>query len=498
LSRFTLSVAQFTLLGNWLIYGNFKQKYKDLINNKPALVLTSLFFLHILGLFYTSDLDYAFKDLRIKLPLLALPVILATSKPIENKKFDILILFYLAAVLIASFIGFGIFLSKSVNDIRNISPFISHIRLSLNICLAIFLAVYFAFTKYRKNLILKVTMIIATIWLLAFLFISESGTGIYILSLTLLSLAFYYIIKNKKIYQKIVVISLLIIIPISLFIYLNYTIKSYLTPHKNDLNNLERLSAQGNHYYQDKVNYPVENGSYVGLYVVESELKEEWNKRSDFDYEGKDIKGQLLKSTLIRYLNSKDLRKDAEGVNQLDEKDIKNIEQGIANYYYTKKFTINSRIYKILWEYQMAKMGQNPGGHSIIQRFEYWKVSLAIIKDNFWFGVGTGDIDNAYMQQYEKMNSILAPEYRHRAHNQFLAFFVTFGIFGLLWFLFTLLYPPIKLKAFSDYRYFVFFVIITLSMLVEDTLETQMGVTLFAFMNSFLLFTSKNKQLTTK
>ncbi len=71
------------------------------------------------------------------------------------------------------------------------------------------------------------------------------------------------------------------------------------------------------------------------------------------DYDGKDEKGQELKMTLIRYLNSKGLRKDAEGMDQLDEKDIRNVEQGIANQYYAKKFNLNSRIYKFLWEYQV-------------------------------------------------------------------------------------------------------------------------------------------------
>ncbi len=43
-------------------------------------------------------------------------------------------------------------------------------------------------------------------------------------------------------------------------------------------------------------------------------------------------------------------------------------------------------------------------------------------------------------------------------------------------------------------RYYVFYVILILSMLFEDTLETQMGLTLFAFFNSFLLFVYKDEE----
>ncbi|MEZ5082341.1 MAG: hypothetical protein R2750_02635 [Bacteroidales bacterium] len=66
-----------------------------------------------------------------------------------------------------------------------------------------------------------------------------------------------------------------------------------------------------------------------------------------------------------------------------------------------------------------------------------------------------------------------------------MAIFVSFGSVGLIWFIFTIIYPGIKLNKFNTYHYLVFWIIITLSMMVEDTLETQMGVTLYAFFNAF-------------
>ena len=75
-----------------------------------------------------------------------------------------------------------------------------------------------------------------------------------------------------------------------------------------------------------------------------------------------------------------------------------------------------------------------------------------------------------------------------RSHNQYLAITVAFGIVGLLWYLFSLLYP-LSVKDNRNYLYLVFLFILLFSMLTEDTLETQIGVTLFAFFNSFLVFT---------
>jgi hypothetical protein len=400
-------------------------------------------------------------------------------------------LFYIGAALSATFIGFGILLFKDISDIRDISPFISHIRLSLNICLAIFFSGYFIFGKYQNQIKYQLALALIMLWLMGFLVISESGTGMYVMLFTLFILVFFGLAKIRNLNQRRLILILVLVIPLILTSYLYYTIKSYLIPDRNDLKNLELYSARGNPYSHDTIGYPVENGSYIGLYICERELRESWNERSTFNYDGTDEKGHKLKATLVRYLNSKKLRKDTEGIERLDDSDIRNIEKGFANVHFTRKVSLNSRIYKVLWEYQSIQRGASPQGKSLAQRFEFWRAATGIIKENFWTGVGTGDMDEAFRNQYEKMKTKLEPEFRFRSHNQFLAIFTAFGVFGFLWFVFTLFYPAFKLKAFNDYNYFVFFTVIILSMFIEDTLESQMGVTLYAFFNAFLLFGRK-------
>ena len=65
---------------------------------------------------------------------------------------------------------------------------------------------------------------------------------------------------------------------------------------------------------------------------------------------------------------------------------------------------------------------------------------------------------------------------------------VGFGLVGLLLFVVILLYPYCSKKDYRSYLYTVFLVIALLSMLPEDTIETQAGVTWFAFFNSLLIF----------
>jgi len=186
-------------------------------------------------------------------------------------------------------------------------------------------------------------------------------------------------------------------------------------------------------------------------------------------------------------------RKDAAGVNKLTAEQVSLVESGEASIVYSRKSGLYVRIYKIIWEFKRYQNTSNPSGHSAMQRIEYWKTSAGIIKDHWLTGVGTGDMNVAFHQQYKKMDSPLYDKFRWRSHNQFLSMLVGFGIIGLAWFLFSLLYPPLKLKRMNDYFYLTFFIVIMLSMITEDTIESQTGVTIFAFLSSLFLFAKKEK-----
>jgi O-antigen ligase len=157
-------------------------------------------------------------------------------------------------------------------------------------------------------------------------------------------------------------------------------------------------------------------------------------------------------------------------------------------------FTPAARIQKIVWEFNVYLKGGNPGGHSVIQRLEFWKAAIGIIRENPALGVGTGDVKNAFAVQYDKMNSPLAKEFRLRSHNQFLAITVALGLTGLIVFLVSLFFPLLAERKYRDYLYLMFFIIAFLSMLSEDTLENQSGVMFYAFFNSLLLFLYKEKK----
>jgi len=260
---------------------------------------------------------------------------------------------------------------------------------------------------------------------------------------------------------------------------------------KINFSDLESHTPAGNPYFHDINSKLVENGNYVWINVCEAELREEWNKMSDLDYDGKDSAGQNLRFTLIRYLTSKGYSKDAWGMGQLNPDDIKAVENGIANHIFLNKFSLYPRVYQIIWELDNYKRGSNPSGHSVALRLEYLKGCVYIIRQNIIFGVGTGDVQHEFDNYYKLSSNPLDEKSQRRAHNQLLTFIITFGVVGFFLFVYALFMPVFIEKRWGDYLFLCFGIIGFMSFLSEDTLETTTGVTFFMFFYSLLLFGRK-------
>jgi len=488
-SNFLMSISEIILLFSWLFGGDLSEKIRLFTKNRTAVVISSVFVLHLIGLTYTSDFGYGMEDVRKKLPLLLLPLIFSSSTPLRKEIFEKVLSLFAFSVITASLVCFYVLLGfthRQVLQPQEASIFISHIRFGLLISTAIFILGYYLFVK--KTLILKIAIPLLIVWLILFLIMMESATGLICTTIVSVFLITRLFFSTRKAVLKLSLLSVIIL-------GLAFAVKTFssLTTEMNnrptiDKRKLPMLTKNRNPYLQDTINHETENGNYLWLDVCEKELSEEWNKKSKLEYSGKDLRGNELKYTLIRFLASKGSTKDAEGVDALSEKEVQAIEKGIPNVNFMGMFNPTARIQKIIWEFNTYTKGGNPSGHSVVQRLEFWKTAVSIIKENLLFGVGTGDVEKAFDAQYEKMNSPLTKGWRLRSHNQFLAIGTAFGIIGLLWFLFTLFYPIVAEKKFKDYFYMTFFIIAFLSMFTEDTLETQAGVTFFAFFNSFYLF----------
>lgn len=491
-SKFLMSISQFILFFSWLFDGNLSEKLKRFMKNKTALLVSSVFILHLIGLTYTTDFEYGLEDVRKKIPILLLPLLFSTSAPLTKQQLQYILFVFVLSVISATVICFYVLLDysgKTIVQPQHASIFISHIRFALLICLTIFILGYF-FTQ-QIPLFIKILIPLIITWLIVFLFMLESATGIICTIVVALILVIRFILTMKNIPLKIFLSAIFMLVCIVAGKILITLISKDTHIGRVDKKNLPIYTKRGNIYTHDTTNFETENGNYIWHNICEKELEEEWNKKSSLNYHSKDLKGNDLKYTLIRFLTSKGLNKDAEGVNALSKEEVNAIEKGTANVNYMGILNPMERVRKILWELDLYLKGGNPSGHSVVQRIEFWKAALGIIKENFLFGVGTGDVLKAFDEEYEKINSPLTKEYRLRSHNQFLAIGTAFGIVGIIWFLFSLFYPLLHEKKFNDYFYITFFTIAFLSMLAEDTLETQAGVTFFSFFNSLFLFLYK-------
>lgn len=489
---FLMSLGSIMLTVVWVLEGNFLEKWNAFRVDRRIQWMVAFYLIHVIGLLYTSNFEYGFKDLRVKLPLLLFPLILGTIRFRDKKWLDRLFLIFIISVLISAFYSFLIYKNiiviegRNVNDARTISRFISHIRLSMNVCMVILL-LFFYFKDYSNKKI-TVLKILISFGLLYFLYIMESATGVMILFSCIIVGCIYYAILSKTILLRTISVSLLAIIIISTGFLFYFIITNYYQPRDLDISNLDKRTKYGEVYNHDTTNLQLENGHYLWLYIAPVELEESWNERSEYLYNQLDKKGQPVKWTLIRYMTSKGLRKDKEGVYSLTKKDIAEIENGVASIDANSSSGLSKRIKMIMYEFDSYFRGITPNGNSVTQRFEYWRIGWNLFKDNLLIGVGTGDVNDDYRKQYRKDKSELVYKYRDRAHNQFLTILISFGIFGFILFIGSLLIPFFHLSMIQNILYLFFFTLILVSFAGEDTLETQAGVTFFAFFNCLLVF----------
>lgn len=493
-SKVLMSISQFVLIGNWLWEGDLRNKLKMFRHNKAALILSSLPLLYIFGIAWSTDINYAFNDIRIKLPLIILPLIFASSTPIDEKRFFSLMNIFATAVIAASFVSvaayFG-FTKKNVNDLRDISIFMSHIRFSLLICIAILFLFYSAINYSTKNFI-KNIQFAAVLWLIVFLFFLESMTGLVALSVAVLVIFLFYSFRQNSITLKTFYLGIVLIIPVLFLSFLVNEIKDFFKVNTMDFSKLEEFSKMGEKYLHDTLKKNLENGNYVWIYYAPEELEQAWNKRSEIKFLEKDKRGQNISFTLMRFLTSKNFRKDDEGVQDLTDEEVKAIENGDANVIYLNR-GFRTRINQIIWEINNYMEGENPQGNSITQRLEFWKAAWKGITNNPVLGAGTGELQKEMNFQFSKIKTLLEPKYWLKPHNQFITISVTFGFLGFSWFLIFLFAPGIIQRLWGDFFYTTFFVIALLSMLTEDTLDTQAGISFFTFFSCLFLFRKKNE-----
>ena len=493
LSMFVTNAAILLIVANWFVECGYAAKWERIKENKGILVFCAIFLVHLLWLVNTSNFDYAASDLRIKLPLLALPIAIGTSEAISMKKLNTLLLVFVSGVFVASVAGFCAKFFDDGTNYRSLSLFVSHIRLSLMICLSIFVLGYFIARKiFFTGWKVLIALLVAA-FLLFFMVVLQALTGFVCLFVTLVVVLVALAVRTRQRRTRVLSIVSALAVVVMVGGFIAYVVHDFYRPTAE--NRQLETTALGNPYDKVVDNGMIENGNVVNMNICRKELEGCWPQLSSIPLDSLDNRGQHIYATLIRYMTSRGLPKDAEGLLHLSDDDIANIENGETNYRFARHGGILNRMYVIMWELDVYSKTGESNGHSFTQRIEYMKYGVKLAKRNLLTGTGIGDVNDEYMAIYEEENSSLNPEWRNRAHNQFLTFLVAFGIFGFLICLFAWFYPAFSKwnSNGSIYYFMVFFIIATVSMFSDDTLETSTGAVFVSFFYALLRWATTTK-----
>jgi len=480
------------LATNWLVEGRFREKWNRIKSNRALQLFLLIFALELVGLLWSDDLSYGLKVTKIKLPLLAFPLIIATSDSLDMTRVKrILLLFSLAvfAASMASILKLVNWLPGEVKSYRDLSLFIDHIRFSLMIVLALLISVYFLVIKWKSiSSLERVYHMVILIWFTVFLVLLKSLSGIVVAGLLTFLLLVRVLFEIRDPVLRITAMVPVIMIPLVSILYFNHAVKKYYTIDELVVKDLDQYTAEGHPYVHHPENREIENGHYVWINVCDEELEREWNRVSRIDYHERASNGGSIKATLIRFLTSKGLPKDASGVRQLSEKEIRAIENGTANYIFMNHFRLYPRIYEVIWEFDRYKLNHDPNQKSVVQRYLYLQASWAIAREHLLYGVGNGDVLQEFKKYYVSIDSPLVEKQRRGGHNQYLTELIAFGVGGLLIFLAALVAPLFLARKQRSFMATGFLILLMISMLSGGTLDCAAGAAFGGLFYSLFLF----------
>jgi len=480
------SVPQLVLAGNWLLETDFRRKWNRLKNNRLFWSLASLFLVHLFGMLYTSNSGDGLNDIRTKLPLLFLPLFLLTSEPLSAREVKVLLYCFIAGcVANTAWCLVYSFVLHQHQQVRNASRFMSHIRLGLYLNMAIACCVYFFMGS--PHLPKKTIFAILSAYFTLVLFVLGLASGLADFFI-LLVLGLMFLLIRQPFKYKIVALLISGVLIFFTGSYVHRIWAEQLTVRPGAQNIPQRYTFSGAPYIHFDSTGQKENGNYVLMNIQLQELQHAWNSEFRNDTFSYSPSRNLARfEVLVRYMASMGLNKDSAGYSRLTTKDKMNILNWVTNYRQPGWSFLRRRTYELVNEYDEFTHGRNVNGHSLSMRFQFWRAAMYVVNRHPLLGVGTGDVQDELNMAYRAIDSPLEVEWHKRPHNQFLTITVALGIVGLMVFIFSLLYPVLMLYRTIHVLYWPFILLALVSFLLEDTLETQAGLTFFVFFNTVFL-----------
>jgi len=209
----------------WVISGDYKKLPEKLRKHKITWVFMGLFFVYVLGMTYTENLMFGWKDVVSKASILIFPLMLVTGKTLNRNHFYKVLYGFVAGNLLALVICIFNALLKYMEN-----PELSHFfytklsfmihpgYFSMYLNFAIASIVYVAFKKKigSKSKFLAAFLVL---FFLTGIFMLEAKIGIITVICNSLALVLYLIIRKKLLKQGLGILVTLIVILLGVVSY---------------------------------------------------------------------------------------------------------------------------------------------------------------------------------------------------------------------------------------------------------------------------------------
>ena len=139
---------------------------------------------------------------------------------------------------------------------------------------------------------------------------------------------------------------------------------------------------------------------------------------------------------------------------------------------------------RVLYTYQSLFTTELEDQESRIDR---WDVGMTLIKSNFLFGLGTGDVHDALMTAYLENNLTESYSKEYNVHNQYLSYLLYFGIIGLVVLLVNICFSFWLAIKYKNKLFLLFVLLLAISFLTENILDVQKGVVFYALFSSLFI-----------
>lgn len=144
--------------------------------------------------------------------------------------------------------------------------------------------------------------------------------------------------------------------------------------------------------------------------------------------------------------------------------------------------------YKEIFQEEIKNVDNNS-----FERIYIWHSAVKVIKQNWFFGVGTGDVKDNMKSIFRKNGFVHGVKRNYNAHNQFLETWAGLGIIGEIILLAILIYGLAKGIRNKDILLQSFIILIFVHFFFESMLNRLAGIIFFSYFYSLLLYRNNIK-----